>query len=367
MFLLIFVPLESSQKKQVLKRIPYAAASKPVLKQGASAGAIVPVNNTPLEDLIFPTNFCHHPPWNVLWKTIIIPYIGFETIAPTLYMRKLEKSVREPEHYDLRCYPYNETPTLTVNDKTHTVQAKDKFIQLSAQTEPIQMAVINHQGTQVAIVTQNKCVAIFDAASGTKIKELIHRNRVKFIGFNYDGSVMITTSWDYNIRLWNLHNGRLFKTFPGNRVLVRHAELNRDNTLLLSTADRDSNAFLWHVRNEKVTKALRHAHRTAPARFMHDGTIRTLNAQSVPTAWRCKADGQLLTKAQVALLWLLEKPRVSRNAETIEALALRNKQSEATVQAVLKSFDRKTPISSNLLSETYDLALLPTPAATAKK
>ena len=97
---------------------------------------------------------------------------------------------------------------------------------------------------QVAVITDNR-VEVFDYPAGTKQGELAHQARVEMVEWSPDGSRLAVSGFDGDVFLWE-RNSDVQRHFAGHSERSIRLGFNFDGTLLLSSS-RDGTTRLWDV------------------------------------------------------------------------------------------------------------------------
>jgi len=91
-------------------------------------------------------------------------------------------------------------------------------------------------------------VILWDFESGKQIRSLDHPKRVCCVRFSADGKTLLTSCDDANVRLWNVADGKLLKTFARHTDRVEGASFTPDGKRVISVGDQN-NPFMivWDI------------------------------------------------------------------------------------------------------------------------
>jgi hypothetical protein len=81
-----------------------------------------------------------------------------------------------------------------------------------------------------------------------------HRNKISGLSFNPEGKLMLSSSWDRTVRVWNARTGMLLKDLYHTNV-VHSASFSRDSRYILSVTD-DYSVSVWDGLNYKLAAQL---------------------------------------------------------------------------------------------------------------
>ena len=69
-----------------------------------------------------------------------------------------------------------------------------------------------------------------------------------------DGQYAVTGSSDDTIKLWNMSNGLLIRTFNGHRGLVYAVQISKDGKTIYSCSWDDQRIIKWDAQSGKILK-----------------------------------------------------------------------------------------------------------------
>jgi WD40 repeat protein len=96
-----------------------------------------------------------------------------------------------------------------------------------------------------------------DAQTPELLVQLGHSERVKCIDYNHDGSYLISGGNDNVIKLWQVANGLVIRTFQGHRGLVYDIEWGRDEKNIFSCSWDDRRIIKWDIATGKILNEFR--------------------------------------------------------------------------------------------------------------
>ncbi len=86
--------------------------------------------------------------------------------------------------------------------------------------------------------------------------QLGHSDRVRCVSMTPDGQYAVTGSSDNTIKLWNMSNGLLIRTFNGHRGLVYAVQISKDGKTIYSCSWDDQRIIKWDALTGKILKQL---------------------------------------------------------------------------------------------------------------
>lgn len=148
---------------------------------------------------------------------------------------------------------------------------------LVGHAQPITSLDFSHDGTRLVTSSGDRSARVWNPASwyrkraaGTSAPSL--SSEVTLVGhkavlisaeFSPDGSLVLTGSYDRDVRVWDAQTGECLVTHVGNRGAVKAARfLSRG--FLLATAGSDGTARVWATGNVETPRLLLASHGTAP-------------------------------------------------------------------------------------------------------
>ena len=92
----------------------------------------------------------------------------------------------------------------------------------------------------------DKNITIFDAITGSQSTQLFgHTSFVCSLAFSFDGTLLVSGSFDASIKLWDIQTGGIIKTFYGHTKAVCSVSISADNTTIASSS-RDE-LYVWDI------------------------------------------------------------------------------------------------------------------------
>ena len=95
------------------------------------------------------------------------------------------------------------------------------------------------------------------AASAQQPETLIqlgHSDRVRCVSVTPDAKFAVTGSGDNTIKLWNVSNGQLIRTFNGHHGLVYAVQISNDGKSVYSCSWDDKRTLKWDALTGKILK-----------------------------------------------------------------------------------------------------------------
>lgn len=126
-----------------------------------------------------------------------------------------------------------------------------KFIaELRGHTQTINRVGFDPDGTVIATISWDNTARLWDGVTGALRGEVLsgHSMPVGAMDFSPDGTLLATASDDMSVQLWSVKNGELFRKFDAHKSPVKDVNFSPDGKTLLSSSqdgmvrlfDRDS-------------------------------------------------------------------------------------------------------------------------------
>ena len=126
---------------------------------------------------------------------------------------------------------------------------------IQAHASAIFSVVFSPDGSKVVSASFDGTVKLWDVDNDQLIRTFLHGSDVNFVVFSPDGSRIVSGANDGTIKIWNVDNGELILTFSHGRYVLS-VGFNHDGSRIVSGAD-DGMINLWDVdgkRKQKVFK-----------------------------------------------------------------------------------------------------------------
>lgn len=130
---------------------------------------------------------------------------------------------------------------------------------LDGHTKLVKSASFNHDSTLIVSTSDDRTMRIWDINTGeciNIIKRLNLTNGLRLASFNHDSKLILTTSDDNYIRLWDAVSGKCIKILNGHTLLVRSASFNHDSSLIVSSGV-DATIRVWDTMTGNLIKIIR--------------------------------------------------------------------------------------------------------------
>ena len=115
-------------------------------------------------------------------------------------------------------------------------------------------------------------IKIWNREFGQVIKEIKHPSGVAYMDLSNDGNYIVTGGYDSAARLWNAHDGSLIKEFRGHSGTVWHVAISADNKMIASGGN-DGIVNIWDAVTGKLLHRLGgHKRIVWSVKFSPDGT-----------------------------------------------------------------------------------------------
>ena len=186
-----------------------------------------------------------------------------------LVLKKLNKAVKEYEQY--KQYKQDSdfkqryqlikafADELRAQDK-HNEQLITRLVSvfdISQSQEAIKQAITAVRKLIKPKAPSKPALATIDNAKLLEYVKILqsveHENYVNSVAFSPDGNFIISGSGDHTIKLWQVDNGELLKTFEGYQSSVRSVAFSPDGKTIISGSG-DKTIKLWQINNAKLLK-----------------------------------------------------------------------------------------------------------------
>ena len=95
----------------------------------------------------------------------------------------------------------------------------------------------NHDGTKIVSGSYDKTIRVWNVDTGECILTLKgHTDGVRSVVFNHDGTKIVSGSYDNTIRVWNVDTGECILTLKGHgtKIVSQSVVFNHDGTKIVS-------------------------------------------------------------------------------------------------------------------------------------
>lgn len=136
----------------------------------------------------------------------------------------------------------------------------------------------NRDGSVLASCSYDGLIRLWDAFTGQCIKTLVHGDAapIGHVTFSPNGFQLLATSLDNSIRLWDMANGRVLKTYAGHQnakfalksaftawqmprsgdAYFNDAGSAPSSTCMVVAGSEDQRLYLWHMQSKQVIQAI---------------------------------------------------------------------------------------------------------------
>ncbi len=125
---------------------------------------------------------------------------------------------------------------------------------------------------------------LWDLESGTMIRQFTHLLPVRSLAFSPDGSMLLTGSYDNEVRLWNTATGDLLHTYSGHTGYVMSVAFSPDATRLAS-GSWDTTARIWDLATGAVLHTFAQPQKVNAVAFDASGAHLAVSAGDNTYVW----------------------------------------------------------------------------------
>ncbi len=131
----------------------------------------------------------------------------------------------------------------------------------------------NHDGSQVVSGSDDRTVRIWDARTGQALQECNgHTGWINAVAFNHDGSQVVSGSDDGTVRMWNARTGEQLQQCNGHTGWVNSVAFNCNGSQVVS-GSRDGTVSIWDARTgQRLQQCNGHTDAVNGVGFNHDGS-----------------------------------------------------------------------------------------------
>ena len=106
---------------------------------------------------------------------------------------------------------------------------------------------LSYWNNTIAIGSRPGDIIIIDATKGSQTAVLFgHTGEVNSLMFSSHGTFLVSGSYDYTVKLWDIQTGGVIKTFYGHTYWVWSVSISADCTRIAS-GSRDGTLHLWDI------------------------------------------------------------------------------------------------------------------------
>jgi WD40 repeat protein len=106
---------------------------------------------------------------------------------------------------------------------------------------------LDHWKENIAVGSQSNDILLLSAITGSQVALLSgHANVVRSLTFSLDGSLLVSGSLDWTLKLWDVQTGGVIKTFHGHTGPVSYVSISPDCTMVAS-GSYDESIHVWDV------------------------------------------------------------------------------------------------------------------------
>ncbi|ODV89048.1 hypothetical protein CANCADRAFT_17995, partial [Tortispora caseinolytica NRRL Y-17796] len=115
----------------------------------------------------------------------------------------------------------------------------------------------------LAAACDDGIVKVYDLDGTLRRSFTGHTHSVMCVAFNPKGNLLVSGSFDENVRIWDIRRGRCIRTFPAHAGAVSAVDVTFDSTMILSCS-YDGLTRLWDISVGQCLKTLVPEHRPGP-------------------------------------------------------------------------------------------------------
>ena len=106
---------------------------------------------------------------------------------------------------------------------------------------------LSHHNNNIAVGSYSGDIVMLNAITSSQSILSGHRNSVSCVVFSSDGTSLVSGSWDWTVKLWDVQTGGVVKTFCGHKNQVYSVSISADHTAIAS-GSCDQTICLWDIK-----------------------------------------------------------------------------------------------------------------------
>ena len=161
----------------------------------------------------------------------------------------------------------------------------------------VNSALYNHDGTLIVSSSSDSTIVIWNAVTAKEIFRFKgHKGEVRYAAFSNDNSLIASASNDRTIRIWDVRSAQVVRILEGHDDWTNSANFSPDRKYVVSSS-HDKTARVWNVeKGECVDTLIGHAEAVWYAEYSHDGKyIVTASWDKTIKVWDAKTGECLQT------------------------------------------------------------------------
>src|SRR5215472_16996191 len=159
-------------------------------------------------------------------------------------------------------------------------------LMLSGHDNLVVSAAFSFDGSRIVSASFDGTARVWDAATGLELMVLRgHDNFVASAAFSRDGSRIVSASSDGTARIWDAATGKEIAVLRGHDAALRSAAFGPDGSRIV-TASADQTARIWDAAGRQLAILRGHQDQVSAAAFSPDGSrIVTASADQTARIW----------------------------------------------------------------------------------